>query len=156
MVPREVQQKGDGPRPPEHARQERLPSGGPQPGAPGTAPRPGQLPPGPPLPPGTWWRDPGFAAQLGIDPRQVDDLDAAFDASRASLADARAALEREERSIGALLPSPTLDLDAALAASRRVAHARAQLDRAFLELRFTQWRTLRAEQRERLLHPPPQ
>jgi len=119
---------------------------------PDDAPR-GRGPAGPPLPPGTWWRDPEAAARFGIERHQVDDLDAAFEARKSSLAGARTALEREERALGALLPSPALDLDAALAASRRVAHARAQLDRAFLDLRFAQWRLLRADQRERLLHP---
>jgi len=148
---------------------QRGPVGGPQPfpggrspgdgAAPGPppmqGPRAGGLPPGSPLPPGTWWRDPQRAAELAIDPRQSATLDAALDARRDTLADARAALEREERNLGALLPAPSLDLDAALAASRRVAHARSALDRAFLELRFEQWLALRPEQRARLLHPPP-
>jgi Spy/CpxP family protein refolding chaperone len=135
---------------------DRGPAGGPAPGPPPVqGPRPGGLPPGPPLPPGTWWRDPRRATELAIDPRQAAALDAALDARRDTLADARAALEREERSLGELLPAPTLDLDAALAASRSVAHARAALDHAFLELRFAQWLALRREQRERLLRPPP-
>jgi len=101
-----------------------------------------------------WWRDPGLAADLAIDAQQTAALDAAFDKRRAALAEAREALEGAERAFGDLLPSSTLDLPAALAASQRVAHARAELDRAFLDLRFAQWRTLRREQRERLLHPP--
>ena len=118
-------------------------------------PRPGALPPGPPLPPGAWWRDPQISLELAIEPRQIAALDAAFEARRASLAEARAALEREERTLGTLLPAPSLDLPPALAAAQRVARARAELDRAFLALRFAQWQALRPEQRERLRHPPP-
>lgn len=123
-------------------------------GSPPQGPPPGTLPPGPPLPPGAWWRDSQIALELAIEPRQITALDAAFEARRAGLAEARAALEREERTLGTLLPAPSLDLPAALAAAQRVARARAELDRAFLALRFAQWQALRPEQREQLRHPP--
>ncbi len=148
---------GRGPTPEGHPPPpgERKPGPGPLGGGPPRhGPGPRSLPPGPPLPPGAWWRDPQIATELAIEPRQIAALDTAFEARRASLADARAALEREERALGALLPAPSLDLPAALAASGRVADARAELDRAFLALRFAQWQALRPEQRERLRRPP--
>lgn len=117
--------------------------------------RPGARPPGPPLPPGTWWRDLRIAADFDVDPSQAAALDAAFEARRDALADSRESLEGHERALGALLPAPALDLAAALAASEHVAHARAELDRVFIALRFAQWQLLRADQRERLLRPPP-
>lgn len=138
------------------------PQGGAGPGAPppGPGPRPGPgpggppaLPTGPPLPPGTWWRDPDVAASIGLDARQEAALEAEFTARRDELAAARAALEAAERTLGPLLGAPVLDLPAALAASERVARARAALDRSFLGLRFAQWSALAAEQRERQLHP---
>ena len=109
------------------------------------------------VPPGTWWRNPGVIARLGLSADQQKKMDDIFHQSRIQLIDLKAGLEKEQLNLEPLLNANPVDSGKALAEISRIADLRADLEKAnakmLLGLRAVltadQWTKLQADQHGR-------
>lgn len=85
-------------------------------------------------PPGRWWDDKHFAKNLQLRPEQQRQMDATFEANRASLLRHYEELQGEQTRMGGLVHSKTLDEGALFSQIDRVAQARADLEKAMTHL----------------------
>ena len=134
--------------------------GGPGPGGPGQAggpPPQGQR--GQPAenrlgmqfgPPGRWWDDRATAKSLRLTPEQQTRMDAIFEQNRGALQARYDGLQQAELQLDELSKSPAPDEAALDAQIDRVAHARAELEKANTHLLLQIRREMDAEQIKRL------
>lgn len=107
-------------------------------------------------PPGMWWKNPDLVSKLNITADQQKRMDDIFQKSRLDLIDLKATLEKEEVTLQPMLAENPPDTNKVLAQIDRIAHARADLERAnarmLLGIRGVlspdQWTKLQTEDRE--------
>jgi len=107
-------------------------------------------------PPGMWWKNTDLVSKLNITADQQKRMDDIFQKSRLDLIDLKAALEKEEVTLQPMLAENPPDTNKVLAQIDRIAHARADLERAnarmLLGIRGVlspdQWTKLQTEDRE--------
>ena len=129
------------------------PDGGPPSGMPNGPGGPGRLGPrrgGPGGPNGRWWTDPKQVEQLGLSADQRKRIDALFQQSRLKLIDLTAGVEKEEATLEPLLAADQPDEQKVLAQIDKVAHARAELEKANAAMLLGFRRTLSVEQWKKL------
>jgi Spy/CpxP family protein refolding chaperone len=83
-----------------------------------------------PGPGGKWWDNPEMARRVGITSDQKKKMDDVFTQGRLKLIDLRAALEKDEVQIEALMQGPQLDDSKILPMIDRIAQDRAELEKA--------------------------
>ncbi len=130
------------------------PPAGPPDGGPPPGPRRGGPGGPPPLhergPNGLWWTDPKQVEQLGLSADQQKRIDALFQQSRVKLIDLTAEVEKEEAVLEPLLAADQPDEQKVLAQIDKVAHARAELEKANAAMLLGFRRTLSVEQWKKL------
>ena len=155
------------------------PPAAPAPAAAPMAPR-APMPPAPPAPPvpghrppmenafhlgvpGKWWHDPGLAQRLGLTADQQKKMDDIFQQHRLRLIDLNAALQKEEAIMEPLVEDEQPNEPQIVAQIDKVAHARAELEKANARmllgirriLNQEQWKKLQAERPGATPHPVP-
>ena len=101
-------------------------------------------------PPGRWWDDKHFAKTLHLRPEQQKRMDGLFEENRATLLGRYETLQQEEAKMEALSHGQTLDENTLFAQIDRVAHARADLEKANTHLMLQVRKEMDAEQISRL------
>lgn len=81
-------------------------------------------------PPGMWWKYPDLIAKLDLSANQQNRMDNIFQRSRLELIDLKATLEKQEVMLQPMLAENPPDTNKVLAQIDRIAHARANLERA--------------------------
>lgn len=81
-------------------------------------------------PPGMWWKYPDLIAKLNLTATQQKRIDDIFQRSRLELIDLKATLEKQEVILQPMLAANPPDTNKVLAQIDRIAHARADLERA--------------------------
>ena len=107
-------------------------------------------------PPGMWWKNPDLVSKLNITTDQQKRMDDIFQKSRLDLIDLKATLEKEEVTLQPMLAENPPDTNKVLAQIDRIAHARADLERANARMLLgvrgiltpDQWTKLQAADRE--------
>src|SRR5262249_53557998 len=124
------------------------------PPAKGTRGGPPRRPPrGPNEGSGKWWTNTFIVRRLGLTAEQQKKLEETFQQNRIKLIDLSAALEKEEVTLDPLLDGDRLEEAKILAQVDRIAHARAELEKANARMLLAfrtaltpeQWRSLQAE-----------
>ena len=80
-------------------------------------------------PPGMWWKNPGIVTRLTLTPEQTKKMDDIFQASRISLVDLKASVEKQELMLEPMLSANPPDKTKTLAQIDKVAQARADLEK---------------------------
>ena len=101
-------------------------------------------------PPGRWWDDKHFAKTLHLRPEQQKRMDGLFEENRASLVGRYETLQQEEATMETLSHGQTLDENTLFAQIDRVAHARADLEKANTHLMLQVRKEMDADQIARL------
>jgi Spy/CpxP family protein refolding chaperone len=101
-------------------------------------------------PPGRWWDDRATAKSLRLTPEQQTRMDAIFEQNRGALQARYDGLQQAELQLDELSKSPAPDEAALDAQIDRVAHARAELEKANTHLLLQIRREMDAEQIKRL------
>lgn len=101
-------------------------------------------------PPGRWWNNPEFAAQLGLTADQQKRMEAVFQQNRPTLIDLNAAVQKEEAKMEPLLSIDQPDESLVLAQVDRIAQARAALEKANARMLLGLRRVLTVEQWKKL------
>jgi protein CpxP len=101
-------------------------------------------------PPGRWWNNPAFAAELGLSPDQQKRMEAVFEQNRPELIDLSTAVQKEEANMEPLLSVDQPDESKVLMQIDRIAQARAQLEKANARMLLGLRRVLTQDQWKKL------
>jgi Spy/CpxP family protein refolding chaperone len=101
-------------------------------------------------PPGRWWDDEAFAADLGLSRDQRQRMDAIFEQNRAPLVAGYRSLHQEELQMEAITRAKVVDETALDAEIDRIAQARAALEKANSHMLLLIRREMTPEQIARL------
>lgn len=108
------------------------------------------------VPPGTWWKNPEIASNLGLSAEQQKKMDDVFLQSRLQLIQTKASLEEEQVKLEPLLNTNPFDQSRAFAQISKIADLRAELEKTdakmLLSLRSLltpdQWTKMQAQIRQ--------
>jgi Spy/CpxP family protein refolding chaperone len=100
--------------------------------------------------PGKWWHDQGMVQKLGLSSDQQKKMDDIFQQHRLKLIDRNASLQREETIMEPLVEAEQPDETKIVAQIDRVAHARAELEKANARMLLGIRRVLNPEQWKKL------
>jgi Spy/CpxP family protein refolding chaperone len=104
------------------------------------------------LPPGKWWRLEPVIRELGLQNSQIEEIETLFRQNAKTMIDLKAAVEKEQVDLGALMDSDSPDKEKILAQLDRVESARARMARTMTSIlvdvrriiSLEQWRKLQA------------
>lgn len=103
------------------------------------------------LPEGKWWKRPRLAAEIGLNPDQVRQIEQIFVRSRTRLIDLRAALEKKQLALTESMENRTADRRTVEKQIEEVENARAELQKTRALMVLDMKQVLRPEQWDRLL-----
>ena len=102
------------------------------------------------LPDGKWWKNPGFAAEIGLTPEQSSEIEKIFVRSRTRLLDLRADLEKKQLGLQESMEDRSADRKAVEKKIEAVENARMELQKTRALMILDMKQVLKPEQWERL------
>ena len=103
------------------------------------------------LPDGKWWKRPRLAAEIGLSPDQVREIEKIFVRSRTKLIDLRGELEKRQLALQESMEDQTAERKTVEKQIESVENARAELQKARALMVLDMKQVLRPQQWERLL-----
>src|SRR5262249_37710283 len=103
------------------------------------------------MPDGKWWKNPGFAAEIGLTPEQTSEIEKIFVRSRTRLIDLKADLEKKQLVLQECMEDKGADRKAVEKKIEAVENARAELQKTRALMILDMKQVLKPEQWERLM-----